>query len=79
MVDIQVPEMPVEAGLELGGEPPPHLVNELDRRRLVAAVIDLEHPDLQNNHLRLATGNSSGSSSVRKSRQYGLDKQVYMG
>ena len=27
------------------GEPPPHLVDELDRRGLVAAVVDLEHPD----------------------------------
>jgi hypothetical protein len=44
----------VEVGLELGAlvglddherEPPPNFVDELDRRRLVAAVVDLEHPD----------------------------------
>jgi hypothetical protein len=53
---IQVLQVPVEVGLEFRpvvglddhdpeGEPPPYLVHELDRRRLVAAVVDLEHPD----------------------------------
>ena len=55
-MDVQVLKVPVEPGLELGaivglddqdpeGEPAPHLVDELDGRRLVAAVVDLEYPD----------------------------------
>src|SRR5688572_5482541 len=53
---MQVLQVPVEVGLELSAvvglddqdperESPPYLVDELDRRRLVAAVVDLEHPD----------------------------------
>lgn len=56
MLDIQILQVPVEAGLELGavvglndhdpeGEPTQHLVDELDGRDLVAPVEDLEHVD----------------------------------
>src|SRR5215469_6812002 len=56
MADILFLEVPVEAGLELGaivrlddqdskGEPPDNLVHEADGRRLVAGIVDLEHPN----------------------------------
>jgi hypothetical protein len=56
VTDVVRLEMPVEAGLELGavigldhqhaeGQPPNDLVHEADRRRLVAGIVDLEHPD----------------------------------
>jgi hypothetical protein len=54
VADLSFLEMPVESGLELGAvirlydvdperEPPQDLVDELDRRRLIAGVIHLEH------------------------------------
>ncbi len=56
MIDIQFLQVPVEVGLEQGavvglddhdpeGEPSLYFVDELNRRRLVAPFVDLEHPD----------------------------------